>query len=142
MTLIKYNNKPFFSNFIDKFLEDDINLFAGRDHNNNVPSVNIQENDNEFILEVAAPGLSKEDFKLDIDNDVLTIAAIHQEGQEQEEKNYRRKEFGYTSFKRSFSLPETIDKDAVKATYEKGILTINIPKREEVKPKKREISIS
>lgn len=111
----------------------------------NTPAVNVKENDDNFIVELAAPGLNKEDFNVELDNDMLTISAGKEVNNEVKDENgkYTRKEFGYTSFKRAFSLPETIKGDAIEATYINGILQVTLPKKEEAKVQpKRMIEIS
>ncbi len=102
-----------------------------------VPAVNVRETAAGFHIEVAAPGMKKEDFSLNLDRNLLTISA--EERSEQSEKDtegkYTRREFSYRSFKRAFTLPEAADSDKVEATYKDGILTIAVPKKEEAKPK-------
>lgn len=100
-----------------------------------LPAVNIQENDNEFHLELAVPGMKKSDFKIDVDNNVLTISSEERTENENTEVNYNRREFYYNSFRRSFTLPETVDSDKIGAEYTDGVLAILIPKKEEAKPK-------
>jgi HSP20 family protein len=105
---------------------------------NTVPAVNIKETDDAFQLEVAAPGMAKEDFKIEVDNNILSVSSEKQtQKEEKDEKgNYTRKEFSYQSFKRSFTLPDRIvDIDKVTAQYTDGILHITVPKKEEIKPK-------
>jgi HSP20 family protein len=100
--------------------------------NSTSPAVNVAEEDNAFRIEVAVPGLTREDIRIDLENDVLTIAS--EEKKSKEEKNHRsvRREFNDNTFKRSFQLPETIDLDNIKAKHESGILTIELPKKDEV----------
>lgn len=108
-----------------------------------VPPVNIVEKDNEFDVEVAAPGMKKEDFHVTCDDGVLTIKAEREEKKEEKEKNYTRREYNYNSFERSFTLPESVKADQVKAKYEDGMLRLTLPKKEEAKAKpKREIKIA
>ncbi|MBC3758897.1 Hsp20/alpha crystallin family protein [Hyunsoonleella sp. SJ7] len=108
-----------------------------------MPKVNIMETNDDYFIELAVPGFKKDDFNIDLDNEVLSISTEHKEETETSEGNYTRKEFGYSSFKRTFSLPEYIDESKIKATYEEGILTVKLPKREEAKPKpSRTIEIS
>lgn len=99
------------------------------------PLVNVVENTEDFKLEVAAPGLKKEDFEISIDKDQLIISAKEEHKTETEQENYSRREFNFTSFKRSFYLPETVDATAIGAAYENGILTVTLPKKEEAKEK-------
>ncbi len=110
-----------------------------------LPAVNIIESDNEYQIEVAAPGMKKEDFKIDLDNNWLTISSEKKSEKKEEKKgNYTRREFSYQSFQRSFTIPEyEVDGDKISAKYYDGVLCINLPKREEAKPKPaREIKIS
>ena len=95
------------------------------------PSVNVAENDAAFRLEVAAPGLAKEDFKVNIEDNTLTISAENKvEKETKEGEKFLRREFGYSTFKRSFTLPETVDIANIKATYEHGVLHLVLPKIE------------
>jgi HSP20 family protein len=109
-----------------------------------VPPVNIKETEMTFEVELSAPGKKKEDFNIEIDNDLLTISSEqHTENTSGEEGKFTRREFSHSSFKRSFSLPETVKVDDIKASYDNGILRISLPKREEALPKpKRAIEIS
>jgi HSP20 family protein len=108
-----------------------------------VPKVNIKENPEEFIVEMAVPGQKKSDFKLDIDNKVLSISTSKEEEQEQNDENYTFREFGYSSFKRTFTLPNSVNDDEIRANYEDGILKVVLPKKEEAKQKPaRNIEIS
>lgn len=105
---------------------------------NSLPSVNVKETDAAYELELAAPGLSKDDFKIDIEGQTLTISAEKEIKKEENEESYTRKEFGYSSFKRSFNLPErTVETDKITAKYTDGILQLFIPKTEPVNNNKR-----
>ena len=110
---------------------------------NKLPSVNVIENTNEFMIEVAAPGLKKDDFKVEVEGDLLTISSEKEVQNEEEKENYRRKEFSYNYFSRSFRLPENLVTENIDAKYENGILRLALPKKEVtlVKPKK-EIKVS
>ncbi len=130
-----------------------IDEFFGRDWMDSVfsdqpgistPAVNVKENNDDFLIEVAAPGLEKNDFKIDLDNNVLSISSEKEiRNEDKEEGRYMRREFSYTSFSRSFSLPEAVDAEKIKAKHKDGILTITIPKREEAKRKPpKQIAIS
>lgn len=112
--------------------------------NCSLPAVNVKEDTNTYSLEMAAPGLSKDDFKVHVENDVLTISSEKKAEDNNDDSAYTRKEFAYGSFKRSFSLPENeVDTDAISANYSNGVLYIGIPKLKEAKLEvKREISIS
>lgn len=143
MTLIKWNNKPLSSIFdsaFDNFFDNDFGL-VGRNAAHNIPAVNIQENEKEYHLELAVPGLKKEDIKVQFDNGLLSIFAEQKHEEESKENNYTRREFSYQSFKRSFRLPEIVNEEGIDAKYEDGVLKVLIPKKEEAQPKRREISI-
>lgn len=101
---------------------------------NLIPSVNIYEFEAGFRIEVAAPGLEKADFKIDIDKDILTISSEKVTTEPEGEKAIR-KEFETKPFKRTFTIPETVDTKKISATYNNGILIVNVPKREAEKPK-------
>lgn len=105
------------------------------------PAINVKETDTAYELAVAAPGLTKEDFKLSVENDRLTLAADRQAGTEANTDRYTRREFTQTSFKRVFSLPETVDTDGIHATYENGVLLVNLPKVPEAAPVVKEIAV-
>ena len=149
MTLARFNNwTTSFPSLLDRFFEGNMmdwnsDNFAGV--NSTLPAVNVKENDNEFIIDVAAPGMKKGDFKVNYDNGRLMISSEKKD--EHEEKNdekVTRREFSYQSFQRSFSVAENaVNAEKIVAKYEDGILHVIIPKREEVKPKPaREIKIS
>jgi len=107
------------------------------------PAVNIIEGEQEFKVEVAAPGLLKEDFKVHVEKNILEISAEKKDEQVTENKKYLRKEFNYSEFKRTFSLPSSVEADKIKATHKDGILTVEIPKKDEAKVNPRkEISVS
>jgi len=99
-----------------------------------IPAVNVKENDDQFELELAAPGLSKEDFKIEINDGILAISAEHQAKEEQTTEGYTRKEFSFSSFTRRFTLPEDANDKDIAANYENGVLKVVIPKKEEAKP--------
>jgi HSP20 family protein len=98
-----------------------------------LPAVNIRENGNEFSLEVAAPGLKKDDFKINVENGTLTISAEKEEKKEEKDEKFTRREYSFNSFTRSFTLPQTVKSDDIKARYEDGVLKLSVPKKEEVK---------
>ena len=110
-----------------------------------LPAVNIKETDNSYLVEMAAPGMKKEDFKIELDNNVLTISSEKTEETQDGNGNerYSRREFSYQSFQRSFTLPkEVVDEDKIEAHYKDGVLQLTIPKTEKAKPKKpRKIEI-
>ena len=98
-----------------------------------VPAVNITENNDDFKVTVAAPGLKKNDFTIDVEGNMLTISSEKEENFEQKEARYTRKEYSYTSFNRSFSLPEEVNQGKIEASYAEGVLTVVLPKKEEAK---------
>ncbi|MFT7899006.1 Hsp20/alpha crystallin family protein [Tenacibaculum ascidiaceicola] len=133
--LLKNTDFPVFPNVFNDFFRDwSTSNFS--DTNTTLPAVNIKENENEFTVDVAAPGMNKEDFQVNLENDILTISSEKKENKEDANDNYTRKEYSYMSFKRSFTLPKGIvDSEKIKATYKNGELKINIPKLEAAKPK-------
>ena len=137
MTLVRYNNR--FPRFFDDFFTKDLDRFFDATNGNaSVPAVNVKEDEDGFHVEVAVPGFKKEDFKVELDKDVLTIATEQEENYEEKEEqgNYVKREFAYRAFRRSFRLPENVvDGDKINAHYEAGILHLTLPKREEVKPR-------
>ena len=136
MTLVRYNNR--FPRFFDDFFTKDLDRFFEGTANANLPAVNVREDENGFQVEVAAPGFKKEDFKVELDQDVLTIATEQEEKHEEkdEQTKYVKREFHHQTFQRSFRLPENVvDGEKIEARYEAGILHLTLPKREEVKPK-------
>lgn len=134
---------PTFNNFFDDFFKGE---FPTTNRSNSNTGVNISESDADFLIEVALPGLEKGDFDVNVEADVLTISAERKaENNEEGEENgrkYTRREFNFTSFKRSFYLPENVNSDDISANYNNGILSLSLPKvvKEEVKPKTIEIS--
>jgi len=143
MTLIRRvnNNYPTFRNWMDDFMgtvDNSVNFW----NKSTVPAVNISEEDDNFQITFAAPGLTKDNFSINLDSDVLTVKSEKEINKEESTANFTRKEFNFGSFQRSFTLPETADGDHIKAEYKDGILNIEIPKKEEAKAKPaREIEI-
>ncbi|MCP9753164.1 Hsp20/alpha crystallin family protein [Ferruginibacter sp. HRS2-29] len=117
---------------------DDSGLLS---HPFNVPAVNITELDNEFRVSLAVPGMKKDDFKIDLDGNMLTISSEKEETKEEKEKKYTRKEYSYTSFSRSFTLPDDVSRDKIDARYEDGVLQITIPRLESKKHITRKINV-
>lgn len=142
MTLIRRNeNYPTWSNFFNEFFNHD---WADWSHNNysesnsTLPSVNIKETEDLFEVEMAVPGMAKEDFKIELNNNYLTISAEKKSEKEEKpkkEERFTRREFHYKSFTRSFTLPEVVESERIEAKYDNGILRLSIPKRDEAKPK-------
>lgn len=135
MTLIRRKNHPIpsFNSLFDDLFDSDFIRFPSKGLNANVPAVNVKEDENEYRLEVAAPGMKKEDFKVELEGNTLTISseAKTEKSEKDEQGRYTRREFSYASFRRAFTLPEDeVDATAIKAKYEDGILHINVPKKE------------
>ena len=99
----------------------------------NIPAVNIKENGNHYTVTLAAPGLKKDDFKIDVEGNMLTISSEKEENKEEKDEKFTRKEYSYSSFSRSFTLPEDVKQEAIDAHYENGELKIMLPRREELK---------
>jgi HSP20 family protein len=137
MNLIKRNTVPFPS-IIDELLKPDW-LGGMQSFNHNVPAVNIKETDTSFGIELAAPGKTKEDFNIEIDHNVLTISSESKSENEETQGKYTRKEFNYSSFRRAFTLPETVNTENINATYENGVLNVALPKKEEALPKPKRL---
>ena len=144
MSIVRFKHIPQrrFRHFNNHFLNSDISQFIGRENFNTTPKANIVEGEKEFGIELAAPGLSKEDFKIKVDEDVLTISVKKEVNNEESNEKYTRREFGFTSFERSFTLPETIDQANIAASYESGILNLTLPKLEETLKPSMEIQVS
>ena len=100
---------------------------------NTMPSVNITENKDSYNVSVAAPGLNKEDFNIDIDGNMLSITAEKEEQKEETENRYTRREYNFSTFTRSFSIPEDVNREAIEANYQNGVLNLMLPKKEEAK---------
>ncbi len=147
MTLAKRSNMylpSFWDNFFSKDLMDwGSTNFSSTD--TTLPAVNVKESEDAFQIEVAAPGMSRGDFRVNLENNVLTISSEKKEEKKEEGKGlYTRREFSYQSFQRSFTIPENlVEGEKISAKYSNGLLSISLPKKEEVKPKPaREIKIS
>ena len=142
MNLVKRNTALAIPSLLDEILRTDWNG-GSQNFTNKLPAVNIKENDVNFKVEVYAPGLTKEDFKVEVSQKTVSVSCEKQLKNEDSNEQYSTKEFSFTSFKRTFNLPESVNCDEIQANYENGILNISLPKREEVLPKpKRVIEIS
>jgi HSP20 family protein len=145
MTLVKFANghknhavNPFFSDVFDSILNDG---FLSDKLASRVPAVNISETENEFHIELAAPGLKKEDFKISLDKNVLSVSADKKTENVEEGKKFSKREYSYNSFTRSFTLPEVADAAKIEAEYTDGVLKLNVAKKEEAKVQSREIAV-
>jgi HSP20 family protein len=144
MTLVKFNNvqknavSPWFSDVFDSLINDSIlnDRFVAK-----TPAVNIAETENEFHIELAVPGLKKEDFKINLDKNVLSVLAEKKAENVEEGKKYSKREYSYNSFVRSFTLPESADHGKIAAEYTDGVLKLNVAKKEEAKIQSREIAV-
>ncbi|MFT4032251.1 MAG: Hsp20/alpha crystallin family protein [Siphonobacter sp.] len=141
MSLVKFHQPSLHRFFNDDFFNS-FNVPASKNDWNSLPAVNVKENEGTFQLEVAAPGLKKEDFKISVHENRLVISAKKETKSEETQEQYSRKEFSYNSFQRSFVLPKTIDGEKIEATYTDGILSVTLPKKEEAKAQPREISVA
>lgn len=144
LTKWKRNNglRPPFESFLDNFWGQD--FFGSMATGTTVPAVNIKETEASYEVAVASPGLKKEDFHIDVDHNVLTISAeTKEEKEEKDGEKVTRREFSFSSFKRSFSIPDNVLVDEIKANYQDGILSLSLPKKEKTEPNnKKRISIS
>ena len=141
MNLLRRNTNPLFPSLLDEFFGTSFPL-STTSVRTNVPSVNIVETDTAFEVAVAAPGKTRKDFNVELDDHVLTISSESTHKDESKTAQFTRREFAYDSFQRSFRLPETIDTSGIKAKYDNGILTIALPKLEEAIPEpKKQIEI-
>jgi len=145
MTLVKFANgqknqvvNPFFSDVFDSILNDS---FLSDKLATRVPAVNIAETENAFHIDLAAPGLKKEDFKISLDKNVLSVSADKKVENVEEGKKFSKREFSYNTFTRSFTLPEVADHNKIEAEYADGILKLNVAKKEEAKIQSREIAV-
>ena len=133
MNLIKRQN-PVFTSLID-------DLLLNQDFNQNVsiPAANIIEADDHFDIQLAVPGKKKNDFKIELEEGILTISSKIERNSTEEDNSFTRKEFGYSSFKRLFNIPETVSTDRITANYKEGILTVSLPKKEEALPQPKKL---
>jgi len=146
MALIKFPNRtvnsdvvnPYVNSFFDNIFSDS---FISDRLITRVPAVNVAETEKSFKIELAAPGLQKSDFKINVDKDLITIAAEKKEETDVEEKLYSKKEFNYTSFTRSFSLPDTVNYNDIEAEYVDGVLQVTLGKKEDAIVAKRLIEV-
>lgn len=137
MNLIKRQNPEFTSIIDDLFLNQDWSRIDSK-----VPAVNIIEADDHFDIELAAPGKKKSDFEIELEEGVLTISSETLTKSTEKEYNFKLKEFSYSSFKRSFNIPDTVALDKISASYKEGILTLSLTKKDEALPQpKKMISI-
>ena len=133
--LAKKEPRSFFdTGWMDRFFDHPIDEFFNAGKISSIPSVNVSERDNEYRISIAAPGLDKTDFKVETDDDMLTISA-KKEVEEKDEK-FNRREYNYSSWRRSFHLPEGTDPSSIEAEYKNGELQIHVPRNSEKEPRK------
>ncbi len=128
-------NFPMLTSWIDDWFNDELPSVFSSNFNTGItlPKVNIRETKESYFVDMAVPGLKKSDFQIDLDNTILSVGADLKEYEENTEVKFTRREFGYSSFKRTFTLPETIEESKIKASYDNGILCVELPKKEEAK---------
>lgn len=132
MTLVKFKRPGYqYPNIFDDFFKD---IWNENQHKSGaatfLPSTNVWESEKQFNIELSAPGFNKEDIKVEVEENLMTISGEHKAEEEKTEKTFTRKEFSYGSFKRSFTLPETVNTENINAKYENGILKLELPKKE------------
>ena len=134
-TNLGFSTFPTLTSWVDDLLNNNFGSEFVSNFNTGIslPAVNVIEHDNNFVVEMAIPGLKKSDFDISLDNQILTISAETKSKNEGE--NYTRREFGYSSFRRTFKLPKTVETEKISAKYNEGILKVELPKREEAKKK-------
>lgn|SRR5690554_3702428 len=141
MSIMKWNrNNDFFPSILGDIFNEEV--FDKISNRVSVPAVNLVESDNSYEIHMAAPGLKKEDFKISLENKVLTISSEKSTESEELEDKFTRKEYSYSSFSRSFTLPENTDIEGIEAKYENGELRLNLPKKEKTTDRLIEVSVS
>jgi HSP20 family protein len=137
MNLIR-KQPPFFPLLIDDFINTDWNLkvptFSGT-----VPAVNVKELDSQFEIELAVPGMKKDDFEIEVEDGVLSISSTQEEEQVNEKGKFTRREFSYSTFRRSFTLPDSVNPTKIDATYKEGVLLVLLPKHKEAQPQPKKL---
>jgi HSP20 family protein len=138
-TIMRRSFRPF---YMPNFFDDDF-LPVLNNRTSSLPAVNIKEDEKNYILDLAIPGMDKKNLKIDINEDVLTISSESKNETSEEADGYKKKEFNYSSFCRSFYIPENVNRDKIEAGYKDGILTVSLPKMEEEKKNlSRQVTIS
>jgi HSP20 family protein len=137
MNLIR-KQPPFFPSLIDDFINTDWNLKVPS-FSSTVPAVNIKELDFQFEIELAVPGMKKDDFEIEVEDGVLSISSTQEEEQVNEKGKFTRREFSYSSFRRSFTLPDSVDPTKIDATYKEGVLLVLLPKHKEAQPQPKKL---
>jgi HSP20 family protein len=139
--------RSMFSNFftdIDRMFDDDMFLMPmhlSRFGNSNLPAANIRETDKEYNIELAVPGMKRDDFNIEIDENMISISSEKEENRNEDRENYHRREYNYSSFSRSFRLPEAVKAENIKAQYDNGVLHIKVPKAAQGGQRKKKINV-
>ena len=146
LTRTRNHNRPSITNsYLDRFFRSPFDLWdSGSQFVSTVPSINITEEDKQFKVELAAPGMKKEDFNIDVDDNMVTVSSEKETENTEggDDKKYTFREYNYSSFSRSFSLPDNADMDKITAKYCDGVLCLNVPKKnDQQKPKKNKIKV-
>lgn len=141
MTLINKFNPVYNSlaDILNEYVADEKQIFKP---SVTVPAVNIKETEKDFVLELAVPGINKEDISIDLEKNILTVSGSRKDEQLEEKENYSKREFNYRNFKRSFTLPKTVNFENIQAEYSEGILVLTISKKEQEIQQKRSITIN
>ncbi len=138
-TIVRKSFRPF---YMPNFFDDDF-FPVLNNRTSSMPAVNIKEDEKHFVLDLAVPGMDKKDLNIDINEDVLTISSESKNETTNEIDGYKKKEFNYSSFCRSFYIPDNVNREKIEASYKDGILTVSLPKMEEEKKNlSRQITIS
>jgi HSP20 family protein len=137
MNLIRKQN-PFFPSLVDELFNQDRRVRTSS-ISSTTPAVNIIEQDTQFLIELAAPGNKKEDFEIEIEDGILSISSSNKEDNTSEKETFTRHEFSYNSFRRSFTIPESVDVSSIEATYNEGVLLIKLLKLEEALPQPKKL---
>jgi HSP20 family protein len=136
MNLVRFNNRPFMPSVFDEFFNETQQKKCVQ------PATNIIDKEDEIEIMLALPGIKKTEIKIDVEKDILSISSVEKDEAKVNEEKYARKEFSFSSFCRSFMIPDTVNADKIKAKYEDGVLSLVMPKREEHKSITKKISIS
>ncbi|MGY8966307.1 MAG: Hsp20/alpha crystallin family protein [Flavobacteriales bacterium] len=137
MNLIRKQN-PFFPSLVDELFNQDRRVRTSS-ISSTTPAVNLIEQDTQFLIELAAPGNKKEDFEIEIEDGILSISSSNKEDNTSEKETFTRHEFSYNSFRRSFTIPESVDVSSIEATYNEGVLLIKLLKLEEALPQPKKL---
>ena len=136
MNLIR-KQAPFFPSLIDDFINQDWNLKTPS--STTLPAVNIKDLDAQFEIELAVPGMKKSDFEIEVEDGLLSISSSLEEEQVTEKGKFTRREFSYNSFKRTFTIPDSVDPSSIEAQYSDGVLQLRLPKRKEALPQPKKL---